>query len=140
MSAEEGERKRLGFEKMSRGWAKGSKNFKKAVLEDLKNPDLRRIVEAEAAEAREPAWESALVAGLAVLKRENEELKASPKGADWTVALARCLRERHLAPHRWIAANLHMGSPSYVQSLVSRHRSGNGCIHWKAHKKHGKLD
>lgn len=140
LSEEDAEKKRLGFEQMCQGWAKGTKEFKKAVVDDLNDPDEKRIVESEAAEAREPAWERALRAGLATLKRDKEELKASPKGADWKVALARSLRERHLAPHRWIAENLQMGTPSYVQSLVSRHRSGGGCKHWKTLKKHGKLD
>ena len=115
--------------------AKGTKEFKKAVLEDLKDPDAKRIVESEAAEVREPVWERGLRAGLAALKREEEELKASAKGADWKVALARSLREGHLAPHHWIAENLHMGTPSYVQSLISRHRIGGGCKHWETLKK-----
>ena len=140
LSEEDAEKKRLGFAQMCRGWAKGSKEFKKAVLEDFNNPEEKRIVESEAAEVREPAWETALVAGLASLKRDKEELRASAKGADWKVALARSLRKKHLAPHRWIAENLHMGTPSYVQSLVSLHRSGGGCKHWKTLEKHEKLD
>jgi hypothetical protein len=32
------------------------------------------------------------------------------------------LRERYLAPHRWIAARLNMGGAGSVQTLVSRHR------------------
>lgn len=140
LSADEGEGKKLGFEQMSRGWAKGTKDFKKAVLEDLKNPDEKRIVEADAAEAREPAWERGLMKGIEVLGLEAESLVTSPKGVDWKVALARHLREQHLAPHRWIAENLKMGAPSYVQSLVSRHRSGKACKYWKKPKKHEKLD
>jgi hypothetical protein len=42
----------LGFEKMSRGWAKGGSAFKKAVLGDLVAGDQRSIVEAEASEMR----------------------------------------------------------------------------------------
>jgi len=49
-------------------------------------------------------------------------MEASRKGADWKVALARHLRERHLTPYRWNATNLKMGAPSYVQSLVCLNR------------------
>ena len=140
LSAEEGERKKLGFEKMSRGWAKGSKAFKKEVLKNLADEDERTIVESEAAEIREPAWEMALKDGLSILNQRREELKTTAKGIGCKIALARYLRERHLAPHRWIAQNLHMGAPSYVQSLVSRHRSRQDCPYWNLLKKHEKLD
>ena len=43
------------------------------------------------------------------------------KGVDWKVAIARYLRGFYHAPHRWIAEQLNMGDPFYVQSLVSRH-------------------
>ncbi len=140
LSADEGERKKLGFEKMSRGWAKGSRAFKKGLLESLDDEDDRRIVEAEASELREPLWEQALGEELKVLGFARKDLKAGLKGEGWKVALARHLREAHQAPHRWIASNLQMGSPSYVQSLVSRHRTGKGCTYWRKLKKHEKLD
>ena len=38
------------------------------------------------------------------------------------MATARCLRERYLAPHHWIAARLNMDGAGSVQTLVSRHR------------------
>ena len=139
--AEDGEEaRRLGFEKMCRGWAKGSREFKKAVLEDFWNGHERRIVEAEAAEAREPAWEKALANGMRVLGKDDTQRRTAAKGVGWKVALARHLRERHLVPHRWLAENLCMGSPSYVQSLVSRHRTGPACKAYKSLQKHEKLD
>ena len=110
-------------------------------LEDLKNGEVQEIVEAEAAEIREPAWERELKAGLKRLKRKKSDLGKDRKGADRKVALARHLRDFHLAPHRWIAENLQMGRSSYVQSLVSRHRSSSvRCQHWITLKKHEKLD
>ena len=41
---------------MSRGWAKGTKEFKKAVLKDDADLVNRRMVEAEAKEMTEPRW------------------------------------------------------------------------------------
>jgi len=61
-------------------------------------------VESEASELREPAWARTLFAGLTVLGRREIEIETSRKGADWKVALARYLRERHLPPGRWFGA------------------------------------
>jgi len=48
-----------------------TKELRKSVLADLKNPEQMRIVEAEAAKVSEPAWEYA----LRVLSRvENDDL------------------------------------------------------------------
>lgn len=138
LSEDDGERKRLGFEQMCRGWIKGSKDFRKAVLEDLKDPVSRMVTEAEAAEMREPRWERATVALLKLLGRSETDLVNAAKGADWKVALARLLRERYLAPNRWIAERLSMGRVSTVQSLVSRHRTSGESEdkYWRKLKNH----
>jgi len=123
LSEDDIERKRLGFETMCRGWIKGTKDFRKAVLDDLKDETVRIVTEAEAAEMREPRWERATLQLLERIDRNEADLINSPKGIDWKVALARLLRERYLTPNRWIAERLHMGRVSTVQSLVSRHRT-----------------
>ena len=65
-----------------------------------------------------------------MVDHEVGDLLSSWKGEGWKVDLARYLREVHLAPYRWIAKNLHMGAPSYVQSLVSRHRRKTASKEW----------
>lgn len=110
LSEEEGEGKRLGFETMCSGWAKGTEAFKKAVSEDLKDEDLQKFVEAEASELQEPRWERSLARGLELLKRDESELLEGRKGEMWKVSLARWLGERHLAPNQWIALRLSMGT------------------------------
>jgi len=122
LAEEEPERKRMGFESMSRGWAKGSKEFKKAVVDDLKDETIQKVVEAEAKEMREPRWERAVAFGLEVLGKMEEDLAADRKGEIWKVALARWLREAYFVPNRWIAERLRMGARDAVSSLVSRHR------------------
>ena len=89
---------------------------------------------------REPCWERTLREALCVINHQAKDLLSGPKGQGWKVDLARYLREVHLAPYRWIAENLHMGAPSYVQSLVSRHRKKIASDEWRLLKKHGKLD
>ena len=122
LSMEDPEQKRLGFEKMSRGWAKGTKAFKKSVIKDLEDEKIQNLVETEASELREPLWERGLAEALKRLGKKERDLATDRKGAAWKVATARYLRERFLAPHNWIAERLAMGAPSSVQSLVSRHR------------------
>ncbi len=122
---EEGERKKLGFESMSRGWAKGTKEFKKAVTEDLKDEKLRKIAESEAAEMREPLWQRSLESVLEELGKERSALSQERKCADWKVEAALRLRQRHLVPYSWIAENLQMGAISTVQSQVSLRRKRN---------------
>ena len=128
LSSEPSERKRLGFENMVRGWVKGSRDFKQAVLKDLSDAQIQKVVEFDAAEMREPRWERAVIRALESLGRTDSELRTEAKGAEWKVAVARHLRERCLTPNRWIAERLNMGATSSVQSLVSRHRK----------QKHGK--
>jgi len=126
LSADDEACRRLGFETMSRGWAKGTKEFKKAVLEDQQDVLRGRIVESEAAEMREPCWERNLDHGLAALGRHADELETSKKGERWKVALARYLRERVLVPNTWLAERLQMGTPNSVSSRVSRYRRESG--------------
>jgi len=140
LSESDDEAKRLGFEEMSRGWMKGTEDSKKSVLDDLKDEQVCGVVEAEASEMREPLWERALGKGLTALGREAGDLEGCRKGEGWKVDLARYLRERHLTPYRWIAPNLQMGKPSYVQSLVSLRRKQKDSKEWRILKIHGKLD
>ena len=141
LSEEDSERKRLGFEKMCRGWIKGSTDFRKAVLDDLRDTTSRMVTEAEAAEMREPRWERATVQLLEILGRSESDLVNTAKGADWKVALARLLRERYFTPNRWIAERLSMGRVSTVQSLVSRHRTNSESedAYWRKLKNHETL-
>ena len=88
---------------------KGTKAFKQAILDDLKDEQIQRVVEAEASEMREPRWERTLREALIVINHETGDLCSTRKGQDWKVDLARYLREVHLAQYRWIAEHLHMG-------------------------------
>jgi len=123
LSEEDTETKRMGFEKMCHGWIKGTKEFRKAVLDDLKDETIARVSESEAAQMREPLWERATVDLLARLDRSEPELFSSATGVPLKVAIARLIRERYLTPNPWIAARLQMGRVSTVQSAVSRIRS-----------------
>lgn len=133
LSTENSEHRRLGFEKMCQGWAKGSKDFRKAVLNDLKDDTSRKIVESEAKELREPLWERHLRRGLDALGKTNANLLSDRKGADWKVMLARYLRESCLTPNVWLAEKLNMGTAKSVSSRVSLHRKNGSTedVQWR---------
>ena len=116
LSSQPSERRRLGFENMVRGWVKSSPDFKQAVLKDLSDAQIQKVVEFDAAEMREPRWERAVIRAMKRLGRTDSELRTEAKGAEWKVAVARHLRERCLTPNRWIAERLNMGASSSVQS------------------------
>lgn len=122
LAMEAGEQKRLGFEAMCKGWAKGTKDFKRALLEDVGGVNLKQVVEVEAKELREPHWERLLAECLKHLGKTASDLRADRKGATWKVALARYLRESLLIPNTWLAESLNMGTPNSLSSLISRHR------------------
>lgn len=86
------EQPRLGFDGVCSGWAKGTKELKKAVLADQKNTVARKAV--EASETREPRWEAGLSKALGLLEQGESDLSDSPKGARLKMAVARWSRER----------------------------------------------
>ena len=125
LSEEDDEQMKMGFERMCRGWYKGSKEFKEKVLQEQTDATANKVVEAEASEIRELQWDRLLPEVLLALGKESADILNDRKGAPWKVAVARYFREKYLAPHRWISARLQMGAVSYVQSLVSRHRASS---------------
>ena len=125
LGSEDSEQKRMGFEKMCSGWAKGGTAFKKAILDDQADDAFKQVVEAEAKEMREPFWELLLEKNLNYLELTKADLISDKKGALWKVALARYLREQHLVPNGWLSENLHTGTPNSLSSQVSRHRKQN---------------
>lgn len=107
----EAARKGLGFEKMCRGWALGSAEFKKDLARDLEEKLVRPIPERETQELRELQWESLLEACLKRLEVESAVAVRSPKGSDWKVAIAARLRRETTATLPWITKRLQTGSP-----------------------------
>jgi len=142
LSGEKSAQNEMGFESMSHGWAMGSQDFKKEVLSNCQDEKLRRVVEAEASEMREPRWERGLAQALVWLGKNEADLAKGRKGEPWKVSLAYHLRERFLAPYRWMSRRLNMGESSSLLSLVSRHRRQQPHTDetWKILRNHEYLD
>ena len=125
LSTNEPARKELAFDKMCRGWALGTKQFKKDLLQTeglLKDGSTQalRLEGKELQEANELQWEEMFTKGLDALGMSTEDIHTSMKSADWKVWLAYELKRRTSATNVWIADRLNMGVPQAVTIHTGR--------------------
>jgi hypothetical protein len=117
--------KDLKFDRMSRGWALGTKAFKKAVLEaEVQRKTDLLDGEMDHSELRELLWEDCLEKCQRILGKENRDAESDLKSADWKVAIAGLLKKRHLCANGWLSTRLNMGATSAVSRNVARMFSG----------------
>ncbi len=115
--------KSKSYVSLSQGWALGSAEFKKALVQDHALAADSRAWESQGArEIRQQAWELLFHRALATLGRKESELANGPKSAPWKVAMATFLKERTQASNPWLAQRLGMQRPTYVSRLVSAAR------------------
>lgn len=124
LAADEGEQKRQGFETMSRGWAIGDDNWRKALAKDnAESLAAQELRGEEMGELKEAVWTRELERLLAQAGRTRDEAIDDWCGAEWKVEIAAELRRRTTATNDWIARELSMGtSGSSVSVFVSRWR------------------
>jgi putative transposase len=118
-------RRGLAFEKMSRGWALGSQEFRHGLLQEHAERLAGKALDAEVQkELRPQQWRKALEAGLRRLGKTQPQAKSEPKGAPWKVALAAHLKTTTTVSNPWLAEALHMGAPGAMSRYVTEHRAG----------------
>lgn len=113
------------FDRMSKGWAIGTREFKRAIVEDEK----RRVACLELgardyAEIRAERWESELQRCLDKLGKSSADARADPKSADWKVAIATRLKRKMLCKNPWIDATLRMGAGASISRYCSELEKG----------------
>lgn len=137
-------RKEMAFDKMCRGWAIGTKDFKKALLEkleDAKQEDekgegsdaVARYYGEGLREANRLRWEMLLEKGLSSLGKNAACIATDLKSAEWKVMLAALLKQKTSATNLWIAGELRMGTSDAVSRYVSEFK-GNGGHETKEYK------
>jgi putative transposase len=95
LNADEPRQKELLFDKMSKGWSHGSKEFKEALLEDEKRLSAAlELGTGSAKEAREMVWEKRLKGCMEILGKTEHCVGRDSKSASWKVSIA-----DHLKPH-----------------------------------------
>ena len=123
LSANTEEQKRQGFDKMLRGWALGSKEWKvevaRAHAEKLAK---MRLEGPEMGELKEAIWTRSLEALLEAAAKTRVDATDSRCGVAWKIEIAEQLRNTTTANNAWIAKELSMGSPSSVSVYLSQRR------------------
>lgn len=128
LSTDDPARKEMEFDKMCRGWALGSKDFKRALVksEGLLKEGSQEMIRMEGKELREVnelLWESVLFDGLDAASKDADAIANDRKSAPWKIKIAAHLKCQTSAPSTWIALQLNMGSPQLVGRYVKRFQS-----------------
>lgn len=112
---------------MSKGWALGGGEFKRALIQDHALAASTRAWESTGAgEIQGEHWRGVLQTGLRHLGKTRKDITTDPKSAPWKVALAGYLKQKTQASNRWICEQLTMGTPVRVSQLVGQARRQNG--------------
>ena len=120
LAEEEPRQKTILFDRMSKGWAMGTKAFKQGLIEEQRNKSLGiepGMVDAK--EMRELAWNERLVICLKALARNSGQIPGDQKSAAWKIAIAAYMKTRMLCRNRWLAEKLDMGTEYAVSRYVS---------------------
>lgn len=125
LATNEPARKEMEFDKMCRGWAIGSKDFKRELVKSeglLKDGSFEsiRMEGKELHEVNQLLWEAILSDGLEAAGKNVDDIRADRKSAPWKIAIAAELKLKTSAPSTWIAEQLNMGAPQLVGSYVKR--------------------
>ena len=115
--------KTKSYASLSRGWALGSKDFKKALLKEHVVAEQMRSWDMHGQkEVQQMRWAEALEKARAVLGRGkcNDDRKSAP----WKVALAAHLKKTTDVKNDWLSEQLEMGSGFYVSKHVGLLRRG----------------
>ncbi len=131
LSADSNARKEQLFNQMCKGWAVGSKDFKKGLLsEETKRRQVlaeeggdlganqERYDGKELREANELKWELFLERGLNALGKDTAAILEDKKSEGWKVLLAAALKKHTSATNVWITEQLNMGIPQAVSQHV----------------------
>lgn len=132
LSTDDTAQKEMSFDKMCRGWALGTKAFKKALLEEVEQdqePDESEVVPrydgGNLREANELRWAMLLDKGLAAMEQDANSILNEPKSAVWKVSLAALLKQKTSATNVWITQQLNMGTSNAVSRYVSEFRKAD---------------
>ncbi len=127
LAEEPTEQKRLRFDRMSKGWVLGTREFKKELVDEHRDAATAlEQGEPDLDEAREAQLQERLDDLLAAVGKGPLDLKGAPKSAPWKVAIATEMKATTTATNRWLGEALAMGSPFTVSRLASACRTAPG--------------
>jgi REP element-mobilizing transposase RayT len=106
------------FKGLERGWFLGGEDFRRELLEQVKQAPSASHFGELVHEAEEARAQRLLKAALKEAGWTNEDLRARRKGDPQKVQLARRLRANTTMPLAWLAERLYMGSRGYLAWLL----------------------
>ena len=124
LSENKEEQKRLVFERMSKGWVLGTREFKRDLVNEHQNAaaSLERG-ERDLAETRLAQLDERLEQLLTAVGKARADLRCERKSVPWKVAIAAEMKATTTATNDWLAESLVMGSPYMVSRLASACRA-----------------
>jgi hypothetical protein len=120
LAENEPEKQRQQFDRMSRGWIIGTKEFGQAMLLEQRELAARGPQLANELNLfKEASWEEALRAALRRARRAHDDLRNGTKSAAWKLRLAAELRRTTTVTNRWLGVQLHLGARDEVSRKLS---------------------
>jgi len=111
------EKRKEMHRELCRGWYVGTRDGKKALLQDVAaghvggdTVNLKRFGDEGA--------ETLLAKGLLSLGKSETDLENTAKGAEWKVVLASWIKSKCGVSNQWLSTHMYMGSMYYVSRLV----------------------
>jgi putative transposase len=106
------------WKQIRRGWALGSEEFRRELLEAVTATNGDRVRGDELGESDEQRARRILRAELRKLGWSNQQLQSTPKNDPHKLRMARRLREQTTMTWSWIAAALHAGVWRYLANSL----------------------
>lgn len=111
-------RKEQGFESMCRGWALGTREFKKELMTETHAKGAERLGHMSQ-EARELYWERLLDQMLAYHEKTQRDIERDKKSAAWKAMIAYYLKHHTAVTNGWLSRRLNMGVLNGVSRYVA---------------------
>jgi putative transposase len=119
-------RKEMKFEKLCRGWALGTREFKKELVETSGVSQGLQHGGRESVEARQLYWERLLDKMLAYHHKGKADVAAEKKSAVWKVMIAHYLKRHTAASNGWLSTHLHMGACQAISRYIAQFERSGG--------------
>lgn len=105
---------------MSQGWVIGSRDFKRALVQEHREVAAARARgDEDLTEVQEALRQKGLDESLRKLGQTRASLASGGKSDPWKIAVAAALRQNTTATNRWMASNLHLGNLYEVSRKVN---------------------
>ncbi|MFC1761593.1 transposase [Planctomycetota bacterium] len=111
-------KKEQAFARMCRGWALGTREFKKDLMTEDRAEGAERLGHVSQ-EARELYWERLLEQMLTFHGKTQSDIDRERKSAEWKVMIAHYLKRHTAVTNGWLSRHLNMGITTGVSRYIA---------------------